>query len=937
MSTPRCEVVSSAIQFIVSANRLSIIRMEAVNRAVALTAALGLAWALPTDRTRGEEPMKVREIEGISEYSLENGCQLLLFPDPSKPVVTVNVTIFVGSRHEGYGEAGMAHLLEHMLFKGTPAHPEIPKVLQEHGARFNGTTWTDRTNYYETMPASDENLEFALRLEADRLVNSKILGEDLASEMSVVRSEFESGENSPIRVLMQRMQGAAYEWHNYGKSTIGNRSDIERVPVVKLRQFYKKFYRPDNVMVCVAGKFDPAKALDLVNKYFGSLSTPDTPLDRTYTVEPAQDGERTVVLRRVGDVQWVASSYHVPAGSHADYPAVKALTYVLADEPSGRLYTSLVESEMASNVYASCDSFHDPGMMQAIVEVPADGEIESVRKNLLTVLEKDLAESPVTEEEVERARQQLLKQRELEAADSDKLAVALSNWAAQGDWRLYFLFRDRLEKLTAADVQRVAEQYLNRNNRTVGLFIPTESAERITIPEAPDLNTLLADYKGRESIQTGEAFDVDPLAIERRTQRGKLAESVQYSFIPKKTRGASVHLMLTLRYGTPETLSGRVTACDVLPDLMERGTESLSYQEFQDQLAALRSSIRLGGTTGLVQASVKSNRDNLPAVLELLTDAIRKPKLDAEEFEVLRRQYITQIESQLSEPQALAPIATRRAMTPYPKSDIRYRPTLEEEIELYRTLKVEEVRELHANFVSSQASEVAAVGDFDPEELKSMLTKTFSGWTTDEPYERVDRPAHPELDGRIETIVTPDKANAVYYSGMQFVMDDAGPDYAPLVMGNYILGAGALSSRLGDRVRQTEGLSYGIRSGFNVSPRDNRGEFTIFAITNPVNKDRLMVAIREEIDKILADGVTEEELAKAKEGFLQRQSVSRSDDSALVSQLVLNMFTGRTMKFTAETEQAINSATVDQVHRVLKKYINPDKLIISVAGDFKDQ
>ena len=214
--------------------------------------------------------MKVTEVEGISEYQLENGVRILLFPDASKEVVTVNMTVFVGSRHEGYGEAGMAHLLEHMLFKGTPSNPDIPKALKDRGAgrSMNGTTWMDRTNYYETLPATGDNLEFAIQLEADRLVNSKILGEDLASEMTVVRNEFESGENSPFRVLMQRVQAAAYEWHNYGQTTIGNRSDIERVPVVKLRQFYRKFYRPDNVMVIVAGKFEEKEALGYLQKYF---------------------------------------------------------------------------------------------------------------------------------------------------------------------------------------------------------------------------------------------------------------------------------------------------------------------------------------------------------------------------------------------------------------------------------------------------------------------------------------------------------------------------------------------------------------------------------------------------------------------------------------------------------------------------------------------
>ena len=231
-------------------------------------ASLTLAQAAP--------PQKLASVEGITEYRLDNGLRVLLFPDPSRPKVTVNLTVFAGSRHEGYGETGMAHLLEHMVFKGTPNHSDIPKALKEHGAQFNGTTWFDRTNYFETLTATDENLDFALKLEADRLVNSFIKGSDLATEMTVVRNEFEQGENSPENVLEQRMMAVAYEWHNYGKSTIGNRSDIERVPIERLQGFYRKHYRPDNALLVVAGKFDEKKALDLITRYFGALKRPET-------------------------------------------------------------------------------------------------------------------------------------------------------------------------------------------------------------------------------------------------------------------------------------------------------------------------------------------------------------------------------------------------------------------------------------------------------------------------------------------------------------------------------------------------------------------------------------------------------------------------------------------------------------------------------------
>ena len=210
----------------------------------------------------------VVSLQGIHEYKLANGLEVVLWPDPSKAQTTVNITYLVGSMHEGYGETGMAHLLEHMLFKGSTNHTNIPDELTAHGARPNGSTWFDRTNYFETFSATDENLEWALDLEADRMVNSFVRREDLDSEMSVVRNEFEIGENNPQSILEERVYSTAFLWHNYGNSTIGARSDIENVPIPNLRKFYETWYRPENAVLVVAGKFDQDKTLAMIADKF---------------------------------------------------------------------------------------------------------------------------------------------------------------------------------------------------------------------------------------------------------------------------------------------------------------------------------------------------------------------------------------------------------------------------------------------------------------------------------------------------------------------------------------------------------------------------------------------------------------------------------------------------------------------------------------------
>ncbi len=889
---------------------------------------------LSTADLLAQAPQKVVTIEGITEYRLENGLKVLLFPDASRPTVTVSVTVFVGSRHEGYGEAGMAHLLEHMLFKGTPTHANIPQLLQQRGAQFNGTTSDDRTNYFETLPASDENLEFALRLEADRLVNSSVKGEDLASEMTVVRNEFERGENMPTRVLWQRIASAAYDWHNYGQATIGNRSDIERVPLPKLRDFYRRYYQPDNAMLVIAGRFDVDKALGYVEKYFGSLPRPQRELDRTYTEEPAQDGERTVVLRRVGDVGLVGVAYHVPSGPDPEYAAVDVLAYILSTEPAGRLYKALIETKKATSIYGGSSAQHDPGLLLMLAEVREAASLEGVRDTMLQAIEQ-IGRNGVSAEEVERVRQQILKQRELSLADSGRIAIELSEWASQGDWRLFFLYRDRIEKVTPQDVQAVAAKYLRPENRTVGLFIPAGESQRVPVPPRPDVAAMVEGYQGREAVTAGEEFDPSPERIEQRVQRSSLPGGLRLALLPKKTRGEAVQLRLSLRYGNAENLQGYQTACEILPSLMIRGTRQLTYQQLQDELDKSRATLDASGTLGLASFACQTKGPQLPAVLGLLEQVLREPALGEQELDVLRRERLADLESARTDPQALAGRELRRLLQPYPPEHIRYVPTLPEEIQRLEALSPGQLRSLYAQFLGGCAGELVLIGDFDPDAVRPVLNRLFDAWSPQQPYARIPQAAFPQVPGGRHTVLTPDKANAVYYAGLELAMQDSDPDYAALVLGNFILGGGSLSSRLGNRVRQKEGLSYGVFSGFSADALDPRARLTVAAIANPENMPKVVAAIAEEIVRLQKDGVDAEELERARSGYLQQQTVQRTNDRQLARLLAETLEAERTMLYYGQLDAQIAALTGPQIVAALCKHLPPERMVIVTAGDFE--
>ena len=880
------------------------------------------------------EPALIRSVEGISEFHLDNGMKVLLFPDKSSPKVTVNLTVFVGSRHEGYGEAGMAHLLEHMVFKGTPTHQNIPKSLQERGAEFNGTTWLDRTNYYETLPASDENLEFALKLEADRLVNSFISAEDLAKEFSVVRSEFERGENSPQRVLMQRVTAAAFEWHNYGQSTIGNRADIEKVPADSLRRFYQKYYQPDNVILVIAGKFDEKKSLEFVKNYFGVIPRPERKLEPTYTEEPAQDGERMVTLRRVGDVALAATLYHIPSGGHPDFAAVDVLSTIMTSEPAGRLYESLVKRRVAASVFGMTFALHDPGILMFMAEATQGTDGTALVQSLIESGE-GTAEKAFTPEEVERARSELLKQRELTVADSQRVAIELSDWSAQGDWRLFFLYRDRLEKVTAEDVTRVAATYLVRNNRTAGVYEPTKEAQRATIPATPDLAEMIGDYKGRSDVAQGEEFDVDPLAIEKRLARSTLSSGIKVTLLPKKTRGSIVNLRLNFRYGNAEALKGLAVAAELMPQMLNRGSENMTRQQVTDELNNYRAQLRVSGTPGVLSVSVQTSRENVAKVLDIVKEIMKHPLFPKEELEIIREEQIAQINQQMSDPIALAMTNVSRKISPYPSDDPRYVPTMDEEAERVKAVTVEQIKDVYARILSSAVGELTIVGDFDPELVLPAVDEFTTGWSSDVKFERLARVSVNNEKGDREQILTPDKPNAAYIAAMTIPMRDDHPDYAALSIGNFVLGSSGLSSRLGDRLRQKEGLSYSVQSSLQPSAVDERTTFFLFAISNPDNAPKVHEAIQDELKKLLENGITAEELEAAKAGYLQEQQVQRTEDRAIVQTLESYAFIGRDMKFVAEFEDKISKLTVEEVNAALKKHIDPQRLFIVQAGDFK--
>jgi zinc protease len=887
-----------------------------------LRAALLLAPAAASPAAQPPGVTRGPSIEGISEYKLPNGLTVLLFPDASKPTITVNVTYLVGSRHENYGETGMAHLLEHMMFKGAPHHRAIPQAFADRGMDFNGSTNFDRTNYYEVFDASGDNLDWALGMEAERMTRSFIARKDLDAEMTVVRNEFESGENAPFDVLLKRMQSVAYDWHSYGRATIGNRSDIENVKITNLQAFYRTYYQPDNAVLLVAGKFDPVKTLATIRRDFGVIPKPRRQLPQFWTVEPTQDGERSFTVRRQGDIAIVALGYKVPAALHPDSDALGIVSDILGDEANGRLHHALVDSGKAVQVFSMSETGVAPGL-QIIGAVLRKGEpVEPVRDALIAAVEGFSAHPP-TPEEMARVRRNAANAVEKALADPQRIGVALSDQIALGDWRLLFEGRDRLPTISADEVAAAAARYLRRDNRTVGVFLPDDAPQRAEIPAAPTVAEVMRGYRDTAATQAGESFDPGQANILARTELATIGH-LKAALLPKKNRGGTVSVDLRLHWGDEHNLLGKNTLAALTDAMLMRGTSRYTRAQLADAFDTLK-------ITGSLY-HFSTTREHLAEALRLVAHVLRDANFPADQFEQLRSEWIVGLEANRNDPQDLAGRALDAHFDHYPKGDVRASESIDEQIAAARALTAADLAAFHRDFYGASRGEIAIVGDMDAQAVKPVIAAAFGDWNSAAAYARIDStnvpvaPLHQRID-------TPDKENGVFTARMNVDLRSDDADYPAMEVANYIFGDGGMNSRLLERIRQKDGLSYGGGSSLSVGDTDRAGAFGIAAIAAPQNLPKVEADVRAELARALKEGFTEKELAGAKSGLLQQRLQNRAQDGVLASGWTSYLYLDRSFAWSAAYEAKLRALTLSQVNAAFRKYVDPAQLSVVIAGD----
>ncbi len=853
-----------------------------------------------------------------------NGLYIILCPNANSSVVCVNQLIRVGSRNEGTGITGATHFLEHMMFKGTKKYnPKngngILDIYKQIGASWNATTYFDRTNYYGI--ALPGYLELLIDVESDRLRNLELSEEGRNSEMSVVRNELERGENEPGEALDKAVRGVAYREHPVKVDTIGARTDVEYVPMEKLRQFYDDYYWPNNTVLIITGNFDPQNALELAYSYYGQIPSSPKPIPTMYTVEPKQEGERRVIVRRAGDLERVQVSFHIPEALHEDTHTLAVISAILGDSSrkASRLYKRLIDKGLAISGGCRNHQFIDPSLFDIRAEAAPDKTAKRLEKAILKELKK-LATVAVTPKELARAQKAIRTQQALHVTDPGTLMWLLNESVSAANLGWFESYCSRIDEVTSEKILKVAKTYFTEDNRTVGYFIPKES------PETDDSQ----DDASTAKSQAATSKDGLPLKVTN-LKRIVLDNGLKLLVIPQPGTG-----VVSLRINLPN-VGGfyspvyNPSIASTTAAMLTRGTKGLSKAKLAEKLEEL-GDISLNFRVGIFSGGLSSTTvvaSDFPKLVDLTRRVLRQPLFSDSELNKFKQQAIGQYVGMRKETQVLSRIALSKGL--YPEEHPNSMMDIEETIHDTAKLTSEALKNFHNEHYGPDSTIFAIVGDITVEDALSLVKANFGDWKGKPAKENRMPPVKARENAIRQDIFIADKSSADIIIGHTVDLDVHSTDYFAARIANAALGENTMDSRLGQRVRVELGLTYGIYSYFEDLEYGG-GSWSISLTVNPENIEKSLPNIADVVTEYIQNGISDKELEGEIKRAVGEYLVSLDSSEALAGEIAYLERIGCGAEAVDAFAEQMRSVTKDQVNAAIKKYFALDRAVTVVAG-----
>ncbi|MBU6223419.1 MAG: insulinase family protein [Burkholderiales bacterium] len=865
---------------------------------------------------------------GISSFTLSNGFKLILIPFPTASNVRVELLVKTGSKLEGYGETGMAHLLEHMLFKGAGNRKNIKDDLTAMGANWNGTTTADRTNYFETISSDPEKLDEVIRLEADRFIRSKFSKADLDSEMTVVRNELENSERNPSRLVFDALGRNSFIWHGYSRSTIGARTDIENTSYEALRAFHYKHYRPDNAALIVSGNFDFQRVLALASQLFSVAKNPSTSKQINWTFDSPQAlTQRSELFASVGTTI-AASSWKLPGVTDRDAHALDLAATAICDADWGSLRKDLVTNRaVAVSAYCYTSADADYSRFVAIAKAGQDADAELISKHLIQHIQ-DAARNGVTQAQLERARQSELNQIERALDTHESIASIVSRYEVAGDWRLMFWVRDVVQSLSLEEANAALKKWLVATNRGDVLLRHLESTPPLLIAQPASAASRVEGKSWGSIFSVADPAPKSLLELSNSTKTFDLgSHQFRASLITRQTQGDKVWMVIQNDYGTPQSLRNRKYACTAASYLMGFGGGGFNRDALSRQMEELKATwnLRLSGI------SLEVPRKNLEKTLEILFSVWREPSLPLKEFDSYKLGLLASMDAQLKNPVALADNATRIRFDNFPEGHWSKPQVFEEQIDNIKKLSLEDVQRCAGEFTKLSQARIGIVGNLQEQDVRNLWAKLGLTKGPEAGYERISEPAAPsQVDTSFIRIVKPDTTNAKVMGVAVLALSRKSVDYPALQLAVEVLGGNA-SSLIWRELREKDGLAYSTGMQISASMLDERTTVQLHATSASSQADRAMEKLKQVLQDVFDRGFTAADIARAKKTWLERRKSYLGKESNFASTLADALYDGYDFLARQRLDEAIEQVTAKQASDVVRNYLQKSPMVWSIG------
>ena len=897
--------------------------------------------------TAWSQPILVKSQQKIEEYKLENGFRVILAQNDKENKVFMNTVYLTGSLNDPQGKGGLAHLLEHLAFKGTQniKGEEFQRRLDQYTLMTNASTDYYSTKYTNVIRPEQNVINEVIHLEAERMDKLVLQEKFVPSEISIVKREREVRMDQPFSVMMDQMWKSAYGNQYLGRLPIGDLNELQSIKMDELNKFYRTWYAPNNAVMVISGKFDKAEVLKQIDQKFSPIAARQVPAQTKVPVlDSSKMKQRNFLVQKGSDL--AKFNVYLNGKNEKIKPELVLVPYLYSMQPSGHLYQSMVETGLSTAVQSTTWLDQDFNLVFIGAIYAPNHDAKKVESALISGVEKN---QPFNETELNRVKNLIQNQSDSVLSNAAALGGRLSDYyvSYQGDWSQYFTDLDNIKKLKLTDVNQTLTQFLVPQHRISGDIQPTPEEQKKALKQkqaSEPAKTLTQTDIQAEPLKDSRVYQQEVaeyvkaskqslVNTEKKIQRGTLKNGIQYALYPTSTRDDKTYATISIDFGTEKSLFNQGEVLDLMAYLLLRGSDQYSLQDIADKSIEAGGGATANAAGNSITIQIVAKKEKFADYFKFMLEVLKKPKFEPSQFDLIKSQSLSALDRPYTEPETVAALTMTRLLETYQPGDLRYHFEPEFSKQQIKAATVEQVKTLYQNFFVSNHAQIAITGDYQAKAMLKILQKEFGGWKAQLPYQRLssDYQAYPAQ--KVHTL-SEQREFGNYQSILTFPVGADHPDTPALMVFSYILGDSQLSSRLAQELREKNALVYGFGSGLNLDEWLDSGALTIEANYTAGKSAQVSQGVHKVLNDLLSKGVTEQELEAAKANILKKRVTALEDERNIHRMLTPQLEHHRDLLFREKRDQALAKLTKADVDAVIKKYIKLDQFVEVMADQY---